>query len=206
MMRLTTQLLHPFSAAKQKFFFLFGAPGVGKGTYAKLLRKDLGYNHVSTGDEIRKILKGTVASGFNKELIENIRGIVKAGGLVSDNIVAQIIQEKVKEPESAKGVILDGFPRTKGQFEAYLKLFPVHGVLNITLRDDVLLEKLMGRRTCVNCGTGFNICNIQRYQCFNSVTDTRWIPCSPNARAIATPAATSWSSAKTTPRKSSGTA
>jgi len=50
MMRLTTQLLHPFSATKQKFFFLFGAPGVGKGTYAKLLRKDLGYNHVSTGD------------------------------------------------------------------------------------------------------------------------------------------------------------
>ena len=80
-----------------------------------------------------------MASGFNKELIENIRGIVKAGGLVSDNIVAQIIQEKVKEPESAKGVILDGFPRTKGQFDAYLKLFPVHGVLNITLRDDILL-------------------------------------------------------------------
>jgi adenylate kinase len=44
-----------------------------------------------------------------------------------------------------------------------LKLFPIHGVLNITLKDDILLEKLMGRRTCINCGTGFNICNIQRY-------------------------------------------
>ena len=50
MMRLTTKVVHNFSSSSQKFFFLFGAPGVGKGTYAKLLRKDLGYNHVSTGD------------------------------------------------------------------------------------------------------------------------------------------------------------
>lgn len=98
MFRLTTKIGQGFSGSKQKFFFLFGAPGVGKGTYAKLLRKDLGYNHVSTGDEIRKILKGTVASGFDKNLIEKIREIVKSGGLVSDEIVAQIIKEKVKEP------------------------------------------------------------------------------------------------------------
>lgn len=58
---------------------------------------------------------------------------------MSDEIVAQIIKEKVKEPESAKGVILDGFPRTKGQLDKYLELFPVHGVLNITLRNDILL-------------------------------------------------------------------
>lgn len=187
MFRLTTKLLQPFTAAptKQKFFFLFGAPGVGKGTYAKLLRKDLQYNHVSTGDEIRKILKGTVASGFDKTLIETIRGIVKSGGLVSDEIVAQIIKEKVKEPESAKGVILDGFPRTKGQLDKYLEIFPVHGVLNITLRSDILLEKLMGRRTCVNCGTGFNICDIQRLNLLYSETDTRWIPFSPRRKILA---------------------
>jgi len=53
----------------QKFLFLFGAPGVGKGTYAKMLRKDLQYNHISTGDEIRKILKGTVSSTFDPKLI-----------------------------------------------------------------------------------------------------------------------------------------
>ena len=153
------------AAAKtnQKFLFLFGAPGVGKGTYAKMLRKDLKYNHVSTGDEIRKILNGTVSSEFDPKLIETIRSIVQSGGLVSDEIVVRIIQEKVKEKESQKGVILDGFPRTRGQLDAYLRLFPViHGVINITLRDDILLEKLMGRRTCVGCGTGFNICNIQK--------------------------------------------
>jgi len=83
MLRLS-QLAYSFSSNQQKFFFLFGAPGVGKGTYAKLLRKDLQFNHVSTGDEIRKILKGSVSSGFDKSLIETIRSIVKSGGLVSD--------------------------------------------------------------------------------------------------------------------------
>lgn len=85
-----------FSSSSQKFFFLFGAPGVGKGTYAKLLRKDLQFNHVSTGDEIRKILKGTVSSSFDSKLIDTIRSIVKSGGLVSDEIVVKIIKEKVK--------------------------------------------------------------------------------------------------------------
>lgn len=91
--------------------------------------------------------------------------------------MVQIIKEKVKEPESAKGVILDGFPRTKGQLDHYLKIFPkIHGVINITLRDDILLEKLMGRRTCVNCGTGFNICNIQKYTLILSLeTVIQWI-------------------------------
>lgn len=193
MLRFTSQLTQSFSTASgQKFFFLFGAPGVGKGTYAKLLRKDLGYNHISTGDEIRKILKGTVASGFNKDLIEKIRGIVKSGGLVGDEIVAQIIQEKVKEPESKKGVILDGFPRTFGQLQEYRKIFPIHGVLNITLRNDVLLEKLMGRRTCVNCGTGFNICNIQRYFPPYLETATRWTPSSPKRTEFAMHVDTSW--------------
>lgn len=73
-----------FATGGQKFFFLFGAPGVGKGTYAKLLRKDLQFNHVSTGDEIRKILKGTVSNDFDSKLIDTIRAIVKSGGLVSD--------------------------------------------------------------------------------------------------------------------------
>lgn len=138
MLRLAKTEAH-FATGGQKFFFLFGAPGVGKGTYAKLLRKDLQFNHVSTGDEIRKILKGTISNDFDTKLIDTIRAIVKSGGLVSDDIVVQIIKEKVKEPESAKGVLLDGFPRTRGQLDRYREVFPIHGVLNLTLREDVLL-------------------------------------------------------------------
>lgn len=79
---------------------LFGAPGVGKGTYAKMLKKDLGYNHISTGDEIRNILKGNVPETFDKSLIEEVRSIVTSGGLVGDEIVIGILKEKLKEPAS----------------------------------------------------------------------------------------------------------
>lgn len=118
----------------QKFLFLFGAPGVGKGTYAKFLKKDLKLNHISTGDEIRKILKGQAASTFSPALIKEIKDIVEAGKLVNDDIVVNIIKEKLKEKESENGVILDGFPRTHSQLEKYDKQgLPIHLVINLTL-------------------------------------------------------------------------
>mmetsp|Transcript_62225 Transcript_62225/g.86539 ORF Transcript_62225/g.86539 Transcript_62225/m.86539 type:complete len:80 (+) Transcript_62225:58-297(+) len=79
-----------------------------------MLKKDLQYNHISTGDEIRKILKGNVPDTFDKGLVEEIKKVVHSGGLVSDDIVINILKEKLKEPESEKGVILDGIPRTLG--------------------------------------------------------------------------------------------
>lgn len=91
---------------------MFGAPGVGKGTYAKFMKKEFKLNHISTGDEIRKILKGKAGANFDKNLIKEIKDIVNSGKLVSDEIVLNIIKEKLKEPESKNGVILDGFPRT----------------------------------------------------------------------------------------------
>lgn len=163
MQSLTWRSAFRFAAEKQKFMFLFGAPGVGKGTYAKFLAKDLQFNHVSTGDEIRKILKGNAPSTFDKNLTSKIKEIVNAGQLVDDSIVVGIIKEKLKEPESKKGVILDGFPRTRGQMNKYDELLPTHLVVNLTLRDDILLEKLMGRRSCPKCGGSYNICDIQRY-------------------------------------------
>ena len=72
MLRLSSISSH-FSTGKQKFFFMFGPPGVGKGTYAKMLRKDLKFNHISTGDEIRKILKGKVSSSFDGKLLATVR-------------------------------------------------------------------------------------------------------------------------------------
>lgn len=77
-----------------------------------MLKKDLGLNHISTGDQIRKILKGPISKIYDPKLLETIHSIVKSGGLVSDDLVLKIIQEKVSDKQSAKGVILDGFPRT----------------------------------------------------------------------------------------------
>lgn len=91
---------------------MFGAPGVGKGTFAKFLSKDFKLNHISTGDEIRAIIKGKANANFSKALINEIKEITQRGGLVGDDIVVGIIKEKLKEPESKNGVILDGFPRT----------------------------------------------------------------------------------------------
>lgn len=101
--------------ANRRVLILFGAPGVGKGTFASLLRKDLKLNHISTGDEIREIIKGTSTTKFDPTLISEIRETIKRGKLISDKIVVQIVIEKVRDPDSAEGVILDGFPRTKGQ-------------------------------------------------------------------------------------------
>lgn len=79
---------YQFSSSKSSFFFIFGAPGVGKGTYASMLVKDLGLSHISTGDEIRKYLKTPPDSA--KE-VEVIREIVRSGGLISDDTVLKMI-------------------------------------------------------------------------------------------------------------------
>lgn len=146
----------------QKFLVFFGAPGVGKGTYAKFVQRDFGFQQISTGDEIRKILKGQAAASFDKNLIAEINDIVKSGGLVSDEIVLNIVKEKLKEPESANGVILDGFPRNVEQLKKYDQLFPIDLVVNLNLKFEILLEKLMGRRTCKDCGRSYNLCSINR--------------------------------------------
>jgi len=145
----------------QKFVFFFGAPGVGKGTYSKLLKTDLKLNHISTGDEIRKIVKGHTSSTFDPALKEEIKDLINAGKFVSDEIVIDIIKEKLKEPESARGVILDGFPRTKSQLDIYDKKgLPIDLVVNLELHRSIIFEKLKGRRICHNCGTSYNVSNI----------------------------------------------
>jgi len=146
----------------QKFLVLFGAPGVGKGTYAGLLAKDLQFNKISTGDEIRKIIKGGEVGRMDPALVAEVKKIVNEGRLVSDDIVLNILAEKLKEPASQKGVILDGFPRTLSQLAKYDEQFPVDAVVNVELRGDILLEKLLGRRTCIGCGNSYNVCNINK--------------------------------------------
>jgi len=147
---------------KQKFIFFFGAPGVGKGTYAQFLSRDFSYNQIATGDEIRKIIKNQDTGSMNPKLVKEIREIVKSGNLVSDDIVINIIKEKLKEKSSQKGVIFDGFPRTIQQLNKYEETLPTHLVINIVLNESILLEKALARRTCVGCGKSYNICSIHR--------------------------------------------
>ncbi len=135
---------------------LLGAPGAGKGTVAKILTKLDGSVQISTGD----ILRAAVAAGT--ELGKKAEAAMKAGDLVSDDLIMGIMGERLKEDDCKPGYLLDGFPRTIPQAEALKKLLADMGenldmVVNIDVPKDVILDRLTTRRTCEDCGEIYNV-------------------------------------------------
>jgi len=135
---------------------LLGAPGAGKGTVAKLLTKIDGSVQISTGD----ILRGAVAAGT--ELGKQAEAAMKAGDLVSDDLIMGIMGDRLKEDDCKNGYLLDGFPRTIPQAEALTVLLEEMGekldaVVNIDVARDVILDRLTTRRTCESCGAIYNV-------------------------------------------------
>ncbi len=135
---------------------LLGAPGAGKGTVAKLLTAMDGSVQISTGD----ILRVAVAAG--SELGKQAEAAMKAGDLVSDDLIMGIMGERLKEDDCKNGYLLDGFPRTIPQAEALKVLLDNIGekldfVVNIDVARDVILDRLTTRRTCTDCGAIYNV-------------------------------------------------
>ena len=135
---------------------LLGAPGAGKGTVAKLLTKMDGSVQISTGD----ILRGAVAAGT--ELGKKAEAAMKAGDLVSDDLIMGIMEERLKEDDCKAGYLLDGFPRTIPQAEALKVLLEKMGekldcAVEIDVPRDVILDRLTTRRTCTGCGEIYNV-------------------------------------------------
>ena len=135
---------------------LLGAPGAGKGTVAKLLTKMDGSVQISTGD----ILRGAVAAGT--ELGKQAEAAMKAGDLVSDDLIMGIMGERLKEDDCKAGYLLDGFPRTIPQAEALKVLLADMGeeldcAVEIDVARDVILDRLTTRRTCTGCGEIYNV-------------------------------------------------
>ena len=135
---------------------LLGAPGAGKGTVAKLLTKMDGSVQISTGD----ILRAAVAAGT--ELGKKAEAAMKAGDLVSDDLIMGIMGERLKEDDCKNGYLLDGFPRTIPQAEALKVLLADMGeeldaVVNIDVPREVILDRLTTRRTCTDCGEIYNV-------------------------------------------------
>jgi adenylate kinase len=137
---------------------LLGAPGAGKGTVAKLLTALDGSVQISTGD----ILRGAVAAGT--ELGKKAEAAMKAGDLVSDDLIMGIMEQRLQEPDCEKGFLLDGFPRTIPQAEALKELLNKLGVeldmaVEIDVPRDVILDRLTTRRTCSNadCQAIYNV-------------------------------------------------
>lgn len=135
---------------------LLGAPGAGKGTVAKLLTQLDGSVQISTGD----ILRAAVAAGT--ELGKKAEAAMKAGDLVSDDLIMGIMEERLKQDDCKKGYLLDGFPRTIPQAEALKKLLEKMGekldcVVNIEVPREVILDRLTTRRTCTKCNAIYNV-------------------------------------------------
>ncbi|MCW8956359.1 MAG: adenylate kinase [Gammaproteobacteria bacterium] len=135
---------------------LLGAPGAGKGTVAKLLTGLDGSVQISTGD----ILRAAVAAGT--ELGKKAEAAMKAGDLVSDDLIMGIMKDRLKEDDCKNGYLLDGFPRTIPQAEALKAMLADMGeeldcVVNIDVPRDVILDRLTTRRTCTECGAIYNV-------------------------------------------------
>lgn len=133
-----------------KIIFL-GAPGAGKGTQADIVCERLGIPTVSTGVIIREALKaGTEMGLVAKKYIE-------AGDLVPDDIVIGIIQERLSQQDCTNGFILDGFPRTVPQAEALDRMgIVMDAVVSIEVPDEVIVERMSGRRVCAGCGASYH--------------------------------------------------
>jgi adenylate kinase len=135
---------------------LLGPPGAGKGTQAKRLSADLGLPHVSTGDLFRENLKKGTPLG------KKVQGFMEKGVLVPDELVLDMLFDRVGRPDCAQGYVLDGFPRTLPQAEALAKrLSPstTACALNLSVPDAALLDRITGRRTCTSCGNVHHVRN-----------------------------------------------
>jgi len=138
------------------YLILLGAPGAGKGTQAATLVKEFGLAHISTGDLFREnVAKGTELGLLAKQYMDR-------GALVPDDVTVRMLLERLARPDTAKGVMLDGFPRTIDQAEALAKALQpqgkkIDGVMYIKVPNEALITRLSGRLTCRTCGMVYHV-------------------------------------------------
>jgi adenylate kinase len=135
---------------------LLGPPGAGKGTQAKLLAQAHAIAHISTGDMFRDHkARGT-------ELGKKIQAVMDAGGLVTDDITNAMVDERLSRPDVAKGLILDGYPRTTAQAEHLERVLrsrgrSVHRVVSYEVPTELVVDRIGGRRSCPTCGAVYHV-------------------------------------------------
>ena len=129
---------------------LLGAPGAGKGTQATRISDKYDLPHISTGDILRKNIKEGTELGIEA------KSYIDAGQLVPDEVVINIVKDRLQQADCKKGYILDGFPRTVAQAEALDKVAEIDAVINIAVDPALIVDRITGRRMCA-CGESYHI-------------------------------------------------
>jgi adenylate kinase len=130
---------------------LLGPPGAGKGTQAAALRDLLGVPHLSTGELLRTAVAAATPLGNRADTY------IRAGELVPDALVLEILRDRLAQPDARSGFILDGFPRNVEQATALERITPVDVVLAFTIPETELIDRLTQRRSCPKCGAVYNL-------------------------------------------------
>jgi adenylate kinase len=137
---------------KDYYIILLGAPGSGKGTLAKYLVEQYGFEHLSTGDMFRKVI------AENTPLGQELKAIVVSGKLVSDNITNNVVREELLTLiNTHKNFILDGYPRTPEQARFLENIAKPSLILLIDVKKELAIERIVGRRLCPKCGAIYNV-------------------------------------------------
>lgn len=131
-----------------------GPPGAGKGTLATLVSKEYRLPQISTGDIFRDAIKRET------ELGRKVKEILGRGDLVPDELTVSIVRERLAQEDARGGYILDGFPRTIPQATALAEFQTIDAVVNFTISDDIVVQRLSGREICKSCGTIYHVKNM----------------------------------------------
>lgn len=133
-----------------KNIILLGAPGAGKGTQAAMIAEEFKVPHISTGDILRRNMKEGTPLGLKA------KAFVESGGLVPDEVVIGLVEDRISQEDCKNGYILDGFPRTIAQAEALDKVARIDLAINIDIPFETIIDRLGGRRVCV-CGETYHV-------------------------------------------------
>ncbi len=144
-----------FVNGKGLHLVITGAPGTGKGTQAGVLKRKYGICHLSTGEMLREEVKKATKIG------EQLKDHLAAGGFAPDELMIQMVSSRIDEPDCQNGFILDGFPRTIKQAEELSKMLAQKGislnaVIEIIVPDQVIVDRILGRYTCMTCGESYS--------------------------------------------------
>lgn len=144
------------SETKKGLYVVFtGAPGCGKGTQARILKEKTHICHLSTGEMLREYAAQDTPLG------RDLKALLDKGEFATDEMIIEMVRNRIGQPDCERGFILDGFPRTLPQAEVLESLLAEKGikltcVLEIQVPDEIIMERILGRYSCLKCGAGYH--------------------------------------------------